>query len=95
MGFATATVEALLEESDLGFQVVDTLLHSLDTVGLVGSALVELGLEFGLAGSGALVKCLVVARLLAKVAEGLLAVRPGAGQWRGQGLGEGCVHAQA
>ena len=94
-GLATASVEALLEEADFGFEVGDALLQSLTTALPIRSTLGELGLEFGLARGRALVKGLVVASLLTQVAEGLLAGRAEARQLKSRGMGEGSVHAQA
>jgi hypothetical protein len=45
MGFATAAVEALLEEADFSFEVVDALLQSPAAVVLVRSSSGALGSE--------------------------------------------------
>jgi hypothetical protein len=78
-----AAVQALLEESDLGLKIVDTLLLLLESGVAIGLGLSELFLEFSLAAFGALEPRLVVAGLPAGLGKSALAVGPGARGRRG------------
>jgi hypothetical protein len=98
VAFATAAVEALLEQADFGLECVDTRLQlpftpaaSVFNVGLAPGALL---LAFGFAEGGALVQGLVEGGLAACVLESLLAVGQSVGwpsrQGVERGIGGGC-----
>jgi hypothetical protein len=103
VGFATATVKAVLEETHFGFEVGQALgqlgLESLETrvcggVGL-GLGLGELLFEFGFAEGGAAVKRLVEAGLVTSLPEGLLAGQLAARGGGRDGVEGACFHTDS